>query len=81
MPEPRGGFAPDSKEFGYEIFVQLLTGRCVVLGVNYSISIAEAKAMLYKMLAIPIDQQRLIYCGREMKDDRRLSDYLVQRYI
>lgn len=59
------------------IKVKNLTGRVIDLDVDTDDSIQQVKEKLEEKEGIPPDQQRLIFSGRAMADDRKLSSYNV----
>uniref|UniRef100_A0A0A9WPC9 Polyubiquitin-B n=1 Tax=Lygus hesperus TaxID=30085 RepID=A0A0A9WPC9_LYGHE len=59
-----------------QIFVKTLDGKTITLDVKPSYSIEDVKAMLQHKTGIPIDDQRLIFDGKQLENGRALSDYM-----
>ena len=63
-----------------QIFVKNLSGNTITLEVEPNESIASVKKKIELKTKISPGQQRLIFAGKQLLDDKDLSDFNVQKY-
>jgi len=61
-----------------EFFVKTLTGKSIVVEQLAGMTVKDVKEKIAATEQIPVDQQRLIFHGKNLEDDHKLSDYAVQ---
>ncbi|KAF2688901.1 hypothetical protein K458DRAFT_331541 [Lentithecium fluviatile CBS 122367] len=78
-PQPWQGPKAWSQPVGkpYQIFIKTLTGKTISLDVHTSDTIDQLKSMIQAKEGIPLDQQRLIYKGKQLEDEWTLSKYHI----
>ena len=63
----------------FQIFVKTLTGKTLTLDVASSDTIKYAKLLIKLKEGNPIEEQRLIFNGKQLEDNRTLADYEIKK--
>ena len=61
-----------------QIYIKTLSNT-ISLQVDPTYSISKLKKILHDRERIPISEQRLIYSGKQLEDNKRVADYTIQR--
>ena len=61
----------------YHIYVKTLTGKTIDLDVQSSDTIEYLKCLNHLFEGMTIDEQRLIFAGKQLDDNRTLEDYKI----
>uniref|UniRef100_A0A0X3NY94 Polyubiquitin-C n=1 Tax=Schistocephalus solidus TaxID=70667 RepID=A0A0X3NY94_SCHSO len=64
---------------GMQIFVKNLMGHTITLKVEPTDTIHDVKVKIEEKQGIPPEEQKLIFAGKQLQDDKTLLDYGVQK--
>lgn len=62
---------------GGNFFVKTLTGKTIVMSQNDDMTILAVKQEIAELERIPVDQQRLVYQGKQLEDNQTLKYYEI----
>lgn len=60
-----------------QFFVKSLTGKTITIDAEDSDTIGQVKAKVAEKEGIPVEQQRLIFGGKQLEDNQPISSYSI----
>ena len=61
-----------------QIFIKTLTGRTITIIVDPTDTVRNVKQKIKDKDDVPVDEQQLLYAGKELRDEDKLTDYNIQ---
>ena len=73
----RGGGPGEGGGSSKQIFVKTLQGKNITLDVEDGTTIGNIKEKIRDKEGIPVDQQRIVYNGKQLEDDQTVGNYNI----
>lgn len=60
------------------VFIKTLSGKTIPMDVNDSDTIGTIKQRIFEKEGIPVDQQRLVFNGKQLEDGMTIGSYGIE---
>lgn len=61
-----------------QIFIRTLQGKSIPLEFDGTDTISAIKARIFEKEGVPVDQQRLVFSGKQLEDANTLESYNIE---
>lgn len=68
----------ESSKNSFLTYVSTITGKKIPINVNRIMTILDVKCAILQKEGIPLDQQRLIFCGKQLDDEDTIESYGIK---
>jgi len=65
--------------FALQLYVKTLTGKTFTLDVESHFTIGKVKNIIQEQEGIPVDEQRLVFSGKVLEDERTLDEFNITK--
>mgnify|MGYP003933293945 FL=1 len=62
-----------------QLYIKCLTGRGFTIDIESLATITALKSKIHAKEGFPVEDQRLIFAGKELEDGKVISDYNIQK--
>jgi uncharacterized ubiquitin-like protein YukD len=63
--------------FAEKLTVKTLTGKDIAVEIGLGETVAKLKQLITDKEGLPAEQQRIIWAGKQLEDEKKLSDYSI----
>ena len=69
---------PSSGGSSKQIFIKTLAGKTITMDINDNDTIGSIKGKIFEKEGIPVDQQRLVFNGKQLEDNQTVNSYGIE---
>ena len=61
-----------------QLFVKTITGSTITINIEYIDKVKDIKMAIQEKEGLPFEQQRIIFSGKCLADDKQISEYNIE---